>query len=107
MEAGFSFQFTGEQRRQMARPHRRVVQIHGRSTRLAIPPDDQAETNERDQRVNPLPPVLAKALDLPSAPGVCEYSRGVNTEKKNQTENQIEHAGLRGSGCRRCCRFTV
>ena len=53
-----------QQRRGVPRPRRPVSRRRRGCARLAVAPDDQHEAHERDERVQPLPRLFAKARDL-------------------------------------------
>lgn len=80
-----------QQRGEMPGEQRRIVEDHRHLPRLAVTPDHQRETGQRQQGVNPLPGIRTDTLDRARAPAVGDDAHGMDAEEKEKTEHEIGH----------------
>ena len=80
-----------QQRGEVARPRRRRVQHHGRLPREAEAVHDEHEADERHEREEALPALLAQAGDLRAAPGIREDAQRMRAQEYDQAGHQYGH----------------
>ncbi|EIL87145.1 hypothetical protein UU5_19266 [Rhodanobacter sp. 115] len=83
----------GEQRIEMAQPHRRYVQQCGVLPRQSEAPDQHHETDDRDGGIQALPGQHAQAGNLFFAPVGDEDAHRMHAQENHQAENQHGHRG--------------